>query len=69
MSESSEDLALKAASERQTLQVSIDELKRGVHQTLDVEQHLRRHALGIAGVAALAAATIGYGVAGIFSRR
>jgi hypothetical protein len=69
MSESSEALALKAARERQGLQASIDELKSRVTETLDIEQHVSHHVLGIAGLAALAAATIGYGVAGIFSRR
>jgi hypothetical protein len=62
------DLELRAAEERRRLQVSLDELKERVRETLDLEQNVRHHPLLISGIAAVTAATIGYKFAGLFSR-
>jgi hypothetical protein len=64
-----DDLALRAAQTRRSLQASMDELKDRVTETLDVERHLSQNALLISAVAGLMAATIGYGFAGFFWRR
>ena len=69
MNDSSEDLAVRAAKERLNLRASIDELKSRVTETLDVERQVGRHALPISAVAAFAAATLGYGLAGLFTRQ
>jgi hypothetical protein len=47
----------------------MDELKGRVSENLDLERQISQHALPLAAVAAFAAATLGYGVAGLFTRR
>ncbi|HEX4485570.1 MAG TPA: hypothetical protein VH088_04850 [Terriglobales bacterium] len=69
MTESTSDLAVKAHEERSHLQASFEDLKERMHETLDVEAQVRKNVLPISGIAGLTAAVIGYGIAGIFSRR
>jgi hypothetical protein len=63
------DLESQATEERRRLQASLEDLKQRVHATFDLERYLSRHGLWFSGIAALSAATLGYGLAGLFSRR
>jgi hypothetical protein len=63
------DLEIKAAEDRRRLQASLEQLKERVQETVDVDGQIRRKVLPISGIAGLTAAILGYGLAGIFSRR
>lgn len=65
----SSDLELRAADERRRLHSSVVELKSRVRETLDVKRNARKHVLLGSGIAALLSLILGYGFAGIFTRR
>ena len=63
------ELELRAADQRRRLHSSVDELKDHVRDSLDVKKNVREHVLLASGIAAALAATLGYGIAGIFTSR
>ena len=65
----SSDLELRAADERRRLHSSVVELKSRVRETLDVKRNVRKHVLLGSGLAALLSVVLGYGFAGVFTRR
>ncbi len=65
----SSDLELRAADERRRLHSSVVELKSRVRETLDVKRNARKHVLLGSGIAASLSLILGYGFAGIFTRR
>jgi hypothetical protein len=70
MNDVSEDvLEVRAADQRTRLHSSVVELKSRVREKLDVKRTARAH-LGVAsGLAVFTAFMLGYGFAGIFTRR
>lgn len=65
----SSDLELRAADERRRLHSSVTELKSRVRETLDVKRNVRKHVLLGSGIVALLSLIVGYGIAGVFTRR
>ncbi|HEV2728881.1 MAG TPA: hypothetical protein VGV15_02520 [Terriglobales bacterium] len=65
----SSDLELRAADERRRLHSSVTELKSRVRETLDVKRNVRKHMVLGSGFVALLSLIVGYGFAGIFTRR
>ena len=66
---SSDELQARAANERRILRASAEELKSRVSETLDIELQVRQKVGLISGIAGIFAAALGYGVAGVFTRR
>lgn len=67
-----ENLEIRAVEERQRLHQTTAELKGKIAETreqLDPATNLRKHFLGVAGTLGAVALVIGYGVAGMFTRR
>jgi predicted sugar kinase len=65
----SSDLELRAADERRRLHSSVTELKSRVRETLDVKRNIRKHVALGSGIVALLSLIVGYGIAGVFTRR
>jgi hypothetical protein len=65
----SSDLELRAADERRRLHSSVTELKSRVRETLDVKRNVRKHVVLGSGIVALLSLIVGYGFAGVFTRR
>lgn len=69
MSNPTENLEQRAADERQRLLASLEELRGRMQETFDVNEQIRQRVFTLAGLAGLASAFVGYGLAGVFSRR
>ncbi len=65
----SHELELRAADERKRLESTMTELKSQVRETLDVKRAASELVKPAAAVCALLALVVGYGFAGIFTRR
>lgn len=67
-----EILEQRAAEQRRSLHSGVQELKSvvrsEVRERTDVKRQVQRHFAAVAGVAALAALSFGYGLVGIFTR-
>lgn len=67
--EPEEVLEIRAADQRRRLHSSVVELKSRVREKMDVKRTVRAHLRAASGLAALAGFVLGYGVAGLFTRR
>jgi hypothetical protein len=67
-----EILEKRAAEQRRALHNDVQELRSAVRHEVrertDIKRNVRRHFAPIAGATAVAALTLGYGTAGIFTR-
>lgn len=64
-----ETLEVRAADERKRLHGSVSELRSKVREKLDVRRTARRYLPYASGAGALLGLLLGYGFAGIFTRR
>ena len=68
-----EILEKRAAEQRRNLHNDVQQLRsvvrHEVHERTDLKRNLRRHFAPIAGASAVIALSLGYGAAGIFTRR
>jgi hypothetical protein len=64
-----ETLELRAAEQRRRLQNSLHELKDRVREKLDVKRNISHHVLLASAVAGTFSLALGYGFAGMFTRK
>ena len=64
-----ETLQLRAADQRRRLQSSVHELKDRVRDKLDVKRNISHHVLLASAVAGFLSLSLGYGFAGMFTRK
>ncbi len=62
-------LELRAAEQRRRLHNSVAELREQVREKMDVKKNVREHLGAASAVAAVAGLTLGWGFAGMFTRR
>jgi len=62
-------LELRAAEERKRLHNSISELRMQVREKLDIRRNARQYLAPASAVAGLFGVVLGYGFAGMFTRR
>ena len=67
--EATYELELRAAEQRKRLHDSVEELKSQVREKLDVKTNVRQHLVAVSGVASVLGLLLGYGSAGMFTRR
>jgi hypothetical protein len=61
-------LEKRAADERRQLHNSVQELRKSVHERLDVKRNVRNHLATVCGAMAVIGLVLGYTVTGIFTR-
>jgi len=64
-----EILEERAADQRRQLHNTVVELKSSLRESLDIRRNVHEYLLPAAGIAAFLGLVIGYGTAGIFTRR
>jgi hypothetical protein len=62
------DLELRAQDQRRRLQISLNELRDRMKDTLDVKRTVQRHVLAASGIAGALSLILGYGIAGFWTR-
>jgi hypothetical protein len=64
-----DNLEIRAADQRRRLQSSVHELKHRVREKLDVKRNISHHVLLASAVVGTLSLVLGYGFAGMFTRR
>jgi hypothetical protein len=62
-------LEIRAADQRRRLQSSVHELKDRVREKLDVKRNVRHHVLLASAIGGAFSLALGYGFAGMFTRK